>query len=534
MSSAIRATLLIAFFSILSKILGLGRWMVFSNRLGASQESDIYVAAFRLPDLLFNLLILGTLSAAFIPVFVGYLGRDKKQAMEIASTIFNITLLAMGFLGLVGFLLAPLLVQVLVPGFDEAAKSHTLALTRILMLSPVLFALSSVLTSILHSYKRFLAASIAPLFYNLSIIAGIVFLFPRYGLAGIVWAGIAGAFLHFAVQLRPALASGFRPFEYFRASHAGVRKIARLFLPRVFGIELGQISLLAASVIGSGLAAGSITSYYYAFDLYTVPVGIFAVPFAIASFPYLSEFFAKKDTEGMRKFFSETVVQIMFLIIPISVIFLLLRAQIVRLIFGAGGNTSFSFADTRLTAQALGFFALSLFAQSLVPLLARVFYAMQNTVIPVVSGLAAAAVHVGLAILFTRFGQADTMALAFSIAIILHMTIMLAILHRRLGGLDDDFVIVRVLKISVASILMGTTTYLTLYAVAPFVDMTTYLGVLTQALAAISIALITYFIAGFAVNLPETKKVLIVLRNWFTKFSRPVTSAIVDMFTDIK
>lgn len=534
MNSAIRATILIAFFSILSKILGLGRWMVFSNRLGASGESDIYVAAFRFPDLIFNLLILGTLSAAFIPVFVEYLGRDREEAFVVASTIFNITLAVMAFLGFIGFLLSPLLVKILVPGFSEEAKIQTAHLTRILMLAPLLFGLSSVLTSVLHSHKRFLMASVAPLFYNLSIIIGVVFFFPRFGLAGIVWAGVAGAFLHFAVQLPLALRFGLKPLKYFALHHAGVKKIGGLFLPRIFGIELGQISLLAASVIGSTLAAGSITSFYYAYDLYTVPIGILAVPFALASFPYMSEFFAKKDFSGMKKFFSETMVQILFLIIPVSVIMLLLRAQLVRLIFGAGGNTNFSFADTRLTAQALGFFVLSLFAQSLVPFLARCFYALQNTLIPVISGAIAAAVNIGLAVFFTRVGGADTMALAFSVAIVLHMAIMLAILHRRLGGLEDEFIILRVVKISVASILMGIAAYLTLYLVAPFVDMSTYVGVLAQTLAALAAALVTYFIAGHAVKLPETKQVLGVLKDWFAKFTRPVTSAIVDMFTDIK
>ena len=534
MNTAIRATLLIAIFSVLSKILGLGRWMVFSNRLGAGQESDIYVAAFRFPDLIFNLLILGTLSAAFIPVFVEYLGRDREEAFVVASTIFNITLAVMAFLGFVGFLFSPLLVKILAPGFSAEAKIQTAHLTRILMLSPLLFGLSSVLTSVLHSFKRFLTASMAPLLYNLSIIIGVVFFFPRFGLAGIVWAGVAGAFLHFAIQLPLSLRLGLQPFRNFTLFHPGVRKIARLFLPRIFGIELGQISLLTASVIGSTLAAGGITSFYYAYDLYTVPIGILAVPFALASFPYMSEFFAKRDFSGMKKFFSETTVQILFLVIPVSVIILLLRAQLVRLIFGAGGNTNFSFADTRLTAQALGYFALSLFAQALVPLLARCFYAMQNTLIPVISGFISAAVNIGLAVFFTRTGGADTMALAFSAAIIVHMIIMLAVLHHRLRGLEDEFIILRVVKISVASILMGIATYVTLYLVAPFVDMSTYVGVMIQTLAAFAAALATYFIAGHIVKLPETKQVLVVIKNWFTKFTKPVTSAIVDMFTDIK
>lgn len=533
--STLRATILIGVLSLLSKILGAVRQGVFANRFGAGPEADIYVAAFRVPDLLFNLLILGTLSVAFIPVFVQYLNRaGKHEAFVIASTIFNMTLVVMGGLSFLGAIFAPALVKVIVPGFSAEAQQQTAALTRVLMLSPLLFSLSSVFTSVLHSFKKFLLASIAPLFYNLAIIFGIVYLYPRYGLVGLSYGVVLGAGIHLLVQFPAALRTGFRPWRAWEPHHAGVVQIGRLFLPRVFGIELGQVSLLVASVMGSFLGAGSLAVFYFAYDLETVPLGVFAVSFAIAAFPTMTEYFSKKNIQGFKTFFAQTVVQILFLMVPISVFALLLRAQIVRLILGAGQNTNFSFVDTALTAQALGIFALSLFAQSLVPLLARSFYAMQNTRVPVFSGLAAAAVTIGLAAYLTPGLGTAGLAASFSVGITVHMVLMLVFLYRRLHGLEDDFIILRTLKIAIASVVMAVATFLTLYAVAPLVDMQTYFGIAVQTVSAFAAAILSYLAAGHAVALPEAKQVIEVLRSWFTKFTRPLTSTLIDMFTDLR
>lgn len=530
MSSALKATAVVALFTILSKILGAVKLAALGHNLGAGQEMDIYVAAFRVPDLIFNLLILGTLSVAFIPVFVGYLGQDRREAFGIASTIFNLTLLVMAIFALVGFILAPALVKVIAPGFSDEAKMQTIMLTRILMLSPLLFSLSSVLTSILHSFKRFLVAAIAPLFYNLVIIFGVVYLYPRFGLMGVGWAVVGGAFLHFTFQLPAALRLGFRPFQVFNLAHAGVRKVGKLFGPRILALDLGQISLLVATVIGSTLTAGNLAGFYFAYELETVPVGIFAMSFAIASFPTMAEFLGRGDRTGFKKFFSTTTVQILFLIIPISVLMLLLRAQITRLIPGAGEGTAFTFADTKLTAQALGFFTLSLFAQSLVPLLARAFFALKNTITPLVTSTIAAAINIALAIIFTRFGGASALALAFSAASILNALLLVFFLRRRLGDLEDDFLIVRILKISIASVAMAAATYVVMYLVAPLVDMQTYTGVLIQTLAALVAAIATYAIVGFLIKLPETRQSLEIFKVWFSKLSRPIASAIINMF----
>ncbi len=530
-----RATVYIVIFAILSKILGLARIIVFSNRFGAGQDIDIYVAAFRVPDFIFNLLILGTLSAAFIPVFVSYLERDRKEAFKIASTVFNLTAIAMSVAGILGFIFAPWLVRIIAPGFDDASRAATTELTRILMLSPILLALSSVMTSVLQSFNKFVVASLAPLVYNLSIIFGVFFLYPKYGLKGIVWSVIAGAVLHFAIQIPSVLRLGMPFGRSLALSHPGVKKIGRLFGPRIFGLDLGQIGLLISSIIGSTLPAGSIAVYYYAFDLETMPLGVFAIAFATTAFPVLSQFASKKDFHGFKNFLSKTIVQLLFLIIPISVLMLVLRAQIVRLFLGAGQNTNFSFADTRLTAQALAFFSISLFAQAIIPLLARSFYALQNTIIPVIFGAIAIVINAVLAFVFARFLGPASMALAFSAAVMFDFICLFILLRRRLGrDLNDDFLFLSILKISIASVAAGTVSYAGLYMIAPVVNMQAYWGILLQTAGSLLLGGAGYLSVGLLIKLPEASGFVKVIKTWFFKFSKSVSSAVENLFTDMR
>ena len=394
------------------------------------------------------------------------------------------------------------------------------------MLSPLLFSLSSILTSILHSFRKFLMPALAPLVYNISILAGIFFLYPTYGLPGIAWAVVAGAFLHFAVQLPSVFRTGTALFSHFNLSDPAVRQIGKLFLPRVLGLDIGQIGLLIASVIGSTLAAGSIAAYYYGFNLETVPLGVFAVAFAITSFPVLSEYAAKQDMAGFKKFLAKNIVQLLFLIIPVSVFMLVLRAQIVRLILGAVRGTSFTFDDTRRTSLVLGFFVISLFAQALIPLLARAFYALRNTVTPVIGGSIAIVLNLVLALVFTRGYGGETLALAFSLAAIFDFLFLFVLLRRKLGSdLEDDFLQERIFKIGIASVAAGTAIYIMLYVIAPFVNMQTYAGVLMQTLGASVAGGLVYIASGFAIGLVEAKELLGILKIWFRKFSKTSISS---------
>lgn len=511
--SVTKATLIIAFFSLLSRVVGLFRDRFFASHFGAGETLDAYYAAFRIPDFLFSLLILGTLSAAFIPVFTAYRIKNEPAAWNIASTVFNLTALVMGALSLALMILAPQVVHYLVPGFSGIQLADTIALTRVMLLSPFFFSLSSVLSSILNSYRRFAVVAALPVVYNLSIIFGAAFLYPKMGLKGLAWGVVLGAFLHWALQLPAVWKTGYRWRPGMRLKLPGVKKIGKLFLPRVLTMDF---SPLIASAFGSLLAAGSIAVYNLASNLQSVPLGVIAVSFATAAFPAMSSAAVRKDKLLFSRIFNETLAQILYLLVPLSALILILRAQIVRLILGTG---RFSWEDTILTISALAFFSLSLFAQGLIPLLTRAFYSLENTSAPVFTGLASALVNIFFAWYFSaeqHWGVAG-LALAFSISQLVNFLLLFLALEIRFGNLISGKLILNIEKIVIGTLGMGIVAYATLYAVAPLVDTRTGLGLGLQTLAALASGCFVYWLLGYMLGLPESRHLLVAVQSWLVK-----------------
>lgn len=506
--------MIIALFSLLSRVVGLLRDRIFASHFGAGETLDVYYAAFRIPDFLFNLLILGTLSAAFIPVFTSYRVKNEETAWRIANTVFNLTFLIMGALSILLVALSPFVVKLIVPGFSADKMAATVLVTRIMLLSPFFFSLSSVFSSILNSYRKFAVVAALPVVYNLSIIAGAIFLYPSMGLSGLAWGVVVGAFLHMLMQIPSLARTGYRWRPILELRQAGVDKIAKLFLPRVLTMDF---SPFIASAVGSTLSAGSIAVYNLANNLQSVPLGVIAVSFATAAFPVLSEAAAKKETGMFGKVFNETLAQILYLMIPLSALMLILRAQIVRLILGAG---QFSWEDTVWTISTLAFFVLSLFAQGLMPLLTRAFYSLHNTVAPVVTGLVSAVVNVLAAVYFTshlNLGVAG-LALAFSVASLANFLMLFIWLEISFGNLIDGKLILNVEKIIIGTLGMGIAAYGMLYAVAPFVDTRTGMGLALQTLSALAAGGVTYWFLGFVLGLPESRHVFATGKLWLAKF----------------
>ncbi len=492
--------IIIAFFSFLSRLLGLMRdRMLFSN-FGASDVLDTYYAAFRLPDLIFNTLVLGALSSAFIPVFLEYWNKDKKEAWKIANSVLNIILVLLLALGLLGFYFAPELMKLVAPGFDFKKRFATVELTRIMMIGIIFLGLSNVAASILNSFKRFAAFAVAPVMYNLGIIFGIIVFVPIFGPEGLAWGVVFGAFLHFLVQLPAVAHLGFRYSVRFDWKMKGVRKIGMLMLPRTFGLAISQINQLANTIIGSTLAVGSVAIFCAANNLQNVPIGIFAIPIALAYFPVFSEAWAKKDVPHLTKSLSESMRRILFIAIPSSIFIILLRAHIVRLVLGAG---SFDWTATILTSRTLSFFAISLFAQSLSPLFARVFYALQDTKTPVFVSSGSLAFNIILSIKLSSIMGVSGLGLGFSISSILNILILWILLRIRIGDLDDRRVFASILKITFISIVSGWILYGVLFAVAPYVQTRTGLGLLSQAACASLAGILSYLGLSKIMNLEE-------------------------------
>jgi len=474
------AAALLALLSIASRFLGIVRDHILAGRFGAGVELDIYYAAFRIPDFIYSLIVMGALSAGFIPVFSSLIGaKHKQQLNNLVLNVFNALLLLIFILSLLGMILAKPLTFWLTPGFSLEAQEQTVILTRIMFLSPLFLGMSGVIGGVLQSYKRFFIYSLAPIFYNLGIIFGALFLTDFFALSGLAWGVVLGAFLHFFIQIPTFWHLGFHYRFYLNFKDASLRQIAKMMGPRTLSLAVSQINLVAMTVLASSLESGSLTVFNLANNLQSFPLGVFGISFAVAAFPFFSENAFKVDVLKAR--FSSTLRQILFFIIPASVLLITLRAQIIRVILGSG---EFSWRDTLMTIDTLGFFALSLFAQASIPLLVRVFYARRDSLRPFYLGLLSVVVNIILAFTLRPYLGVAGLALAFSIATILNFTLLWLSLYLQIGSLDLHKIFSSVFKFAAAAIAAGAMVQILKVAIWPFIDMTTFMGVFSQLIVA--------------------------------------------------
>lgn len=519
-SSINSAALVIAAAGILSRILGLVRDRILAAQFGAGDTLDVYYAAFRVPDLIYNLLILGALSAAFIPVFTSLLAKDEEnEAWNLANNLLSAALLILLVICALFAIFTPQLMKLITPGFSGEKMTQVIHLTRIMFLSPIFLGVSGIFGGILNSFKRFLVYSLAPIMYNLGIIIGVLFFVKPFGIAGLAWGVVLGAFLHMFLQYPAVKTTGFsfRPALHFKNAH--LRKVLKLMIPRTMGLAVTQINLLIITIIASTLAAGSLAVFNFANNLQSFPLGVFAIPFALAVFPVLSHHAAKDEREVFVRNFSQTFRQILYFVIPASVLLIVLRAQTVRVILGSG---KFDWEDTILTFQSLGIFAVSLFAQSSLPLLARSFYALHNTRIPFLTGLVSEAINLGLAIFLSmKFGMLG-LVWAFSAASIANMLLLFFILRRKLGDLDDKKIVSSVAKFAIAALSAGLTAQLVKYLIGPYIDLDTFIGVFTQLLASGAAGVIVYFLFSQFLRLEEFEAVKRLLSGKFLRWRQTI------------
>ncbi|MBI4217240.1 MAG: hypothetical protein HY603_00315, partial [Parcubacteria group bacterium] len=264
--------------SLVSAFLGLVRNRLLGNQFGASGETDVYFAAFRIPDFIYGIVIMGGITVAFLPLFAEYASRGKEEAWEFVNNLLHVLLVVLGAFCAILAIFAPLLMELVAPGFGPEQKASAIALTRLLFLSPVLFGISSVLSGVLQYHNRFIAYALAPILYNLGIIAGIVFLAPSMGVLGVGVGVIGGAGLYFLIQLPSFFASGFVWKFAFRPKDPSIAKVLRLALPRIPGAMGYQFNAIVMTSLASMLSAGSITVFAFANDLQSFPINLIGVP----------------------------------------------------------------------------------------------------------------------------------------------------------------------------------------------------------------------------------------------------------------
>ncbi len=498
------AALIVSIAGILSRIFGLFRDRILASQFGAGDTLDIYYAAFRIPDLIYNLLIVGALSAAFIPVFTGLVSyHKKKEAWKLASNILTVQVISVMIVSIVMIIFTPQIMRIITPGFSDEKMNLTVLLTRIMFLSPLFLGVSAIFGGILISFKRFLIYAIAPTIYNIGIIVGALFFAKIFGVAGLALGVVLGAGMHMLMQYMAVKSIGFHyHIENIKNIFCdkNIRKIVKLMIPRSMAMGVNQINLLVITIFASTLASGSLAVFNFANNLQSVPLGIFGISFSLAAFPKLSALASKNDFDKFRYVFLRTFKRILFFVIPVSAIIFSLRAEIVRVVLGSG---KFDWKDTVDTLWVLGFLSLSLFAQSTIPLLSRAFYALENTKIPFFISLFSEVINIVVVFIVINKFKVLGLAIAFSLSTTVNMFLLFWFLNKEIKFVFKKELWSPILKIIIATLFSIIFVYFVRHFLSNFISLKTFGEVLLQLIISGSAGVVSFLFFCYFLRVDE-------------------------------
>lgn len=494
------AAYLLAFFSLLSQILALVRDRLFAHMFGAGHVLDTYYAAFKIPDLVFACVASIVSISVLVPFLVERFGKSYEEERRFINSIFSVFSLIMLVVSVLVYIFTPSIIKYLYPTLGS--YEELILLTRILLLQPLILGVSNFLGSITQAHQRFLSYAMSPVVYNMGIIIGIIVFFPIFGLVGVVYGVLLGSLLHLSLQLPFIFERRLIPRFTFDIDLISIKKVMVLSLPRTFTLAFSSIALVILTSMASKMVAGSIAVFNLSWNIQSVPLSIIGVSYSLAAFPTLSRYFSKGHIEDFIANIVTSLRHIIFWSLPVTVLFIVLRAQIVRTILGSG---NFNWNDTRLTAACLALFVVSVVAQSIILLFVRGYYAAGKTRKPLIVNLIGAILIVlisyislyffSISPLFTDFMESllriegltgtsvISLVLGYSIASIINAGLLWVLFEKDFPGLSCV-----VKKVSFqafgASIIMGYVTYYMLDLFDNIFDLNTLPGVFLQGLLA--------------------------------------------------
>jgi putative peptidoglycan lipid II flippase len=449
-NSVLSAASLIMGMIVVSMVLGLVRQRVLASYFTPDSLS-LFFAAFRLPDAIFQVLVFGTFSSAFIPVFTRTLREGEAKAWLLAGKVVSIGLAIFLFaVAIIGFG-AVKIYSVIAPGYGVAGTMEIAFLARILFAAQGFFVISYVLTGVLESLRRFLVPALAPIFYNLGIILGTIVLSPSLGLLGPTIGVVIGAFAHFIIQYPLSRKLGFRFSLDFKPDE-GIKKIGQLALPRVIDLAFDQIGKSAELFLASIISQASYTYYTFANSLQLLPVTLFGTSLAKAVLPMLSH--VEENWKEYRKILLVAIYQAMFFTLPLSAALIALRIPVVRLVYG---TKIFDWQATVQTGTILSVFAVSIVSQTLMSVLTRAFFALHDTKTPVIiSFIGLTILVVGDFTLVKGFHfEVWALAASFAVSTIVEAIILLILINKRVGEIVNSKFLIHILKIFAATVISG-------------------------------------------------------------------------------
>lgn len=541
-----QAAIILGSFTLLSQILGLVRDRSFAHFLGPSATLDVYYAAFKIPDFIFMSVASLASVTVLLPFLVeklgvqadGELNGNSARAKKFLNDTFTVFLLAMVVVSIAAFIFMPSLVPLVAPGFTGAELHDLIGLSRIMVLSPIFLGLSNLFGSVTQMFKKFFVFALSPLFYNIGIILGVIVFYPMFGLPGLAYGVVLGALMHMLIQFPILAKHDFLPTISWKIKWADLKEMVMLSLPRTIGLSLSTLSLIAIIAIASTIGTGSISIFQLSLNLQNVPLGIIGISYSVAAFPTLARFFSNHNMKDFVSYIALAARQIIFWSLPVMFLFIVLRAQIVRVILGTG---AFSWEDTRLTAASLALFAISISAQSLILLFTRGYYAAGNTKRPLYINLISTFLTIVCAFWFVEIFKSSEMVRYFfesllRIETIAHTEIVMLPLAYSLGAILNAFLLWLYFRIDfkvqseggsfllksffqsfAGAFFMGYVAYIFLNVFDNFLDINTFWGILGQGFFAAILGMLSgYLVLKILKNeqINQIEKVFQIKRFW--------------------
>ena len=538
-----QAALFLALSAIGSKVLALLRDRFLAGTFGAGKTLDVYYASFILPDYLYTFLLFIVSAWALIPVFLEKISRSHEEGKYFLNEVLTVFSVITVFSVVILFFLIPLLTPFIAPGFSKEEQSKVIDLSRILLLSPLLLGLSNLVSSVVQSLRRFFIYALAPIFYNVGIILGILVFYRWWGLKGVVMGVIVGAFLHFFIQVPTLLKAGFFPKFTLKIHLLEMKKIIKISFARGLALGFNQIVLTVITALASFLGPGSIAVFNLAANLENIPLTVVGLSYGVAAFPTLAQFHVQNEKGKFMEHIIIAARHIIFWSFPITALFIVLRAQIVRVILGAG---AFTWADTRLTAASLALLSLAIAAQGIMFLFSRAYYAAGRTKTPLLVNFISSLFVIGGSFLFLNIlknsenfrhalnhllrvedvpgAEMLGLPLIFSLGTILNAVFLWIFFQKDFGQ------ITRLLKktlfeVSLASLAAGVSAYFFLFVFSHIFNLKTFIGIFLQGFSAgllgigMAIAVLRIF------KNSELEEIIVSLRRKIWRRKIPVLAA---------
>lgn len=533
------AAFLLGISSLSSQFLALFRDRLLASNFGAGRSLDIYYASFRIPDLLF--ISVGSFLAitVIIPIIVSKIEEDGERgfcnAKVFLGQLLSVFSIVMVLSSVVVFVFMPDLSMIVTPGFDGEAQEMVVFLSRILLLSPFFLGLSNLLGSVTQSFKKFIVYALSPIFYNLGIIFGIIFLYPVFGLPGLAMGVAFGAFMHFVIQVPVVLRMGMMPILSLNIDFKEIKKVFALSLPRTIALGVNQLAIMFLVAQGSFMKAGSISIFNFSYNLQSVPLAVIGVSYSVAALPEMSRIFSNKNIQNFVNYIEKAFNHIIFWSVPITVLFIVLRAQIVRSILGSG---MFSWNDTRLTIAALAVFSVSVIAQNLILLLDRVYYATGHTTKPVLAKIVSSISIIVFAYIFVNVFSSNNLIrttleyvlrvddatgteilmlpLAFSLGMLLNLISLFLLFVYDFDTFSKRFV-TTIIQVGSASLVMGSVVYWLLGRISLLFKIDTFLEIFLQGFVAGMVGILVQIVILKILNSTEYLDIEKSIKNKFWK-----------------